>query len=204
MRYLLNMVFLMGCYASAALSELNMPEELVEHARNNDCQPLTDFYTNHPGMINPPFAYGYLDEVAMEDSAVYWCEKRGGGGTSSRGEWYLNIYLRSYLSHNVYLKNPVTSTYCNSHIRVEHPPGGLSILRDMEMSLDKFVYIDLPHGHLEKRQMERPVVARSPLIKSHYEGVVGYFYCDQNQGRWLFKEVLIRDRDDAVPAGSEN
>ena len=59
-----------------AVSEpsVTMPEELSAYAMSKGCEEVRDFF-KRPGMINPPYVYGYL-EGRREGSAVFWCERR--------------------------------------------------------------------------------------------------------------------------------
>src|SRR2546428_6953928 len=61
-----------------AVSEpsVTMPEELSAYAMSKGCEEVRDFF-KRPGMINPPYVYGYL-EGRREGSAVLWCERREG------------------------------------------------------------------------------------------------------------------------------
>src|SRR2546425_13335776 len=62
-----------------AVSEpsVTMPEELSAYAMSKGCEEVRDFF-KRPGMINPPYVYGYL-EGRREGSAVLWCERRERG-----------------------------------------------------------------------------------------------------------------------------
>src|SRR3989442_2570143 len=67
-----------------AVSEpsVTMPEELSAYAMSKGCEEVRDFF-KRPGMINPPYVYGYL-EGRREGSAVLWCERREGGSRRGR------------------------------------------------------------------------------------------------------------------------
>jgi hypothetical protein len=52
-----------------------LPEELLNVAREKGFDQINDFYKDRPGMLNPPYAYGYLPGL-KENSAVFWCEKK--------------------------------------------------------------------------------------------------------------------------------
>src|SRR5438093_11576911 len=55
---------------------VTMPEELSAYAMSKGCEEVRDFF-KRPGMINPPYVYGYL-EGRREGSAVVRCERREG------------------------------------------------------------------------------------------------------------------------------
>src|SRR2546426_12544006 len=61
-----------------AVSEpsVTMPEELSAYAMSKGCEEVRDFF-KRPGMVNPPYVYGFL-EGRREESAVLWCERREG------------------------------------------------------------------------------------------------------------------------------
>ncbi len=49
-----------------------LPLDLSEVAKKHNCKEIANFL-NLPGMIEPPYVYGYLNGE-KENSAVFWCE----------------------------------------------------------------------------------------------------------------------------------
>src|SRR4051794_7353741 len=62
-----------GVGRTTSADTLVMPRDLVDFARANGCAPIDNFF-ERPGMINPPYVYGWLPGD-KEKSVVFWCEK---------------------------------------------------------------------------------------------------------------------------------
>src|SRR5690349_18384470 len=65
-------LLLTACATPSSADTLIMPQELVDVARASGCAQIDDFY-HDPGMINPPYVYGWVDGE-VKDSAVFWCK----------------------------------------------------------------------------------------------------------------------------------
>lgn len=143
-----------------------MPRELVEHARVLGCLQIEDFF-DLAGMIGPPYVYGYLPGH-IEDSAAFWCEKNQDG-------------TRRFFLAVVEGKRAQKNTLgCPRLIAWHNRPGGLTIYRDPEETLEGFRYIDAP---TEKAPPGRHVIHNA--IQSSRPGQSTTFYCDE--GRWLVR-----------------
>ncbi len=145
-----------------------LPADLLNIARNYQCDQIDDFY-DRPGMVNPPYTYGYLTGLD-EDSAVFWCEKK----ENNKRLYYLIIYSRSEKKG---LQN------CPSKIIWRNYPGGLSIYKDITMTLNDFVYIATPRNRVPQNKK-----MTHNAILSEYDGKEELFYC--YDGEWL-----VRQRD---------
>lgn len=141
---------------------LVMPRELVDFARANGCAPIDDFF-DRPGMINPPYVYGWLPGDP-ENSAVFWCKK-----TEKDGKPYILMF------------KPADSKQlrgCPAVIEWGDPPGGLSIETRARLALVKFRYVNAP-----KRNGPSSVVTRARVLVNYYDGLSDVFYC--YRGKWL-------------------
>ena len=96
-----------------AQASITMPEELSAYAMSKGCEEVRDFFTR-PGVVNPPYVYGYL-EGQREGSAVLWCERREGEGRRFR----LLVLTRGK-----------TESRCPLMLEWRSYPGGLSIFSD--------------------------------------------------------------------------
>ena len=157
-----------------------LPQELRNLAVTIGCEAVPGFY-DRPGMIDPPYLYGYLPGN-KEETAAFWCYRK------QAKESYLLVFVEGLGQAR---QGRVTSTIPWSAF-----PGGLSRfdtknvywydsegvrLSDSEhLPLSEFRYVDNPkeHGPEEKTTKYTPVQAE-------YDGVVVLFY--QDGDRWLFK-----------------
>ncbi len=146
-----------------------LPEELLKIATQRGFEQVTDFYINRPGMLNPPYVYGYLpgDE---EDSAAFWCQK-----TQNGKKRYFLVFM--FKKRNNELCN------CPDVIEWQNYPKGLSIYNKANATLDGFIYINDP-----KKKVPKNVKLIYNAILSEYDGVEALFYC--YKGEWL-----VRQRD---------
>jgi hypothetical protein len=143
----------------------SLPKELLEIAKRNGFKEVTGFY-NRPGMIKPPYVYGYLpcDE---ENSAVFWCEKKEKG----ERRFYLMIMRKD---------NKCGQLRCPDRIQWHNYPGGLSIYKNMDTTLEHFYYINDP-----KRKPPKTERLQHNAILSEYDGVEELFYC--YKGEWVVR-----------------
>jgi hypothetical protein len=166
MRILVLVVALAGISlttVSQAMSS-NMPDELIGYAAKNGCQPVADFF-KRPGMVNPPYAYGYISGQ-QEDSAALWCQT----GQGEERKFFLLIMT----------KKPKL-TKCPTRIEARNYPGGLSIYKDRRTTLDGFVYLADP-----KKRGPKDVRLSANGILSEYDGGEELFYC--HEGAWLVRQ----------------
>jgi len=142
-----------------------MPEELSAYAVSKGCNEVADFF-KRPGLVNPPYVYGYL-EGRREGSAVLWCEWREGEGRRFR----LLVLARGK-----------TEPRCPLMLEWRSYPGGLSIFSDRRTTLDGFVYATDP-----KRRPPPNVRLTENAILSEYDGTQNLFYC--YRGEWVVRRV---------------
>jgi hypothetical protein len=143
-----------------------IPRELVEFAEKNGCAQVEDFFDT-PGMINPPFVYGYLPG-AKDKSAVFWCQ------TVEKGErqLYLVLMFKEETTHEM--------ARCPRRIRWENPPRGLDLYNNPRESLGEFVFLDA-----STKRGPGNVRMTHNAIRSEIDGVSEVLYC--YQGRWLVR-----------------
>lgn len=164
LKLLLSAVALL--FVKTGFAQQIFPDELMHIAEKNDCSQVDDFY-KRPGMINPPYVYGYLAGPS-ENSAAFWCKK-----AINNKESYLLLFM----------SKDEKALKCPTSIEWSNYPGGLSILHDPSMKLENFVYINKP-----SRSGPKNVRLRNNAILSEYDGVSEIFYC--YRGEWL-----VRQRD---------
>ena len=140
-----------------------LPQELRELAAQIGCGPVPGFY-DKPGMVDPPYLYGYLPGN-KEQSAAFWCYRE-------QGE---KPYLLVFVEH---LGNGRTGRV-TSIIPWHDRPRGLSLNDSKNMPLSEFRYIDNP----EERGPDR-LTEYAPVVDS-YDGVIRLFY--QDGKRWLYR-----------------
>ncbi len=133
--------------------------DLSEAAKEYNCKEIIDFL-NRPGMIEPPYAYGYLNGE-KENSVIFWCENNN----RSDKKYRLVVYSK--------VKRVLQ---CPSTIDIDNYPGGLSLVKDSQLSLSSFQY-------LEDEKKGPDINVKDNFIKSYYDGVEQFFYC--NNGKWL-------------------
>jgi len=148
-----------------AQASITMPEELSAYAVSKGCEEVRDFF-KRPGVVNPPYAYGYL-EGQREGSAVLWCEWREGEGRRFR----LLVLARGK-----------TESRCPLMLEWRSYPGGLSIFSDRRTTLDGFVYVADP-----KRRPPPNVRLTENAILSEYDGIQNLFYC--YRGEWVVRRI---------------
>jgi hypothetical protein len=141
----------------------------LELARKKGLDQVFDFYKNKPGMLNPPYVYGYLPGPE-ENSAVFWCQR----GQKGKRPYFL-VFMFKDKSHKL--------CECPDVIEWHNYPKGLSIYKDRNTTLEHFIYIKDP-----KRKVPKTLKLSHNAILSEYDGVSAIFYC--HGGEWL---VWMRD-----------
>ncbi len=146
-----------------------IPNELLKLAKQKGYEQVTDFYMNRFGMVNPLYVYGYLpgDE---ENSAAFWCQKIQNGKKK-----YFLVFMFKKRNHEL--------CNCPDVIEWRNPPGGLSIYKNANTTLDGFVYMND-----QKKKVPKNVRLTNNAIRSYYDGLEEIFYC--YKGEWL---VRMRD-----------
>jgi hypothetical protein len=139
-----------------------MPGELLKIAEKCGCEQVDNFY-NRPGMIDPPYVYGFLPGD-HENSAVFWCQKQHATPK----------YLLVLASRKTFFDDWNYEII----IKTENYPRGLSIVKNCKITLDKFYYISSPNKRGPKGVLPTPNV-----ILSAYDGVEEYYYT--HMGSWL-------------------
>ncbi len=143
----------------------SLPKELMEFARENGCGEVAGFY-DRPGMVNPPYVYGYLPGHEG-DSAVFWCEKM----KNNKKIFLLMFTVKGRRRGEL---------KCPDIIEWHNYPGGLSILKNLNATLEGFYYINDP-----KRQPPKNEKLQGNAVLSYYDGLEELFYC--YQGEWLVR-----------------
>lgn len=143
----------------------SIPKELLEIAKVNACNEVVDFF-NRPGMVKPPYVYGYLPG-AEENSAVFWCEKEKSGSRS-----FFLIFMTKG-DNQGRLK-------CPEKIEWHNFPGGLVISKKVNETLKGFQYLK----DSLKRLPENDEFSGNAIL-SEYDGVEALFYC--YKGEWVVR-----------------
>jgi hypothetical protein len=148
-----------------------LPGKLWELARARGCTDVLDYYERiDDDALDPPYVYGYLPYSDRGKSAIFWCERRAGAE-------------RVFILQLMVAERSHPAAKCPDQIfKWGDYPGGLSIRRDRETTLDKFIYIDNPRQH-----GPRGVHMSHNLIVSDKGGTSRWFYC--HEGRWLLREL---------------
>jgi len=164
MRNTLVVLFLLAlCSVVCAETKVKiMPDELLKIAEKCACEQVNDFY-NRPGMINPPYVYGFLPGE-QENSAVFWCQEHHANPK----------YLLVLASRKTFFDDWNYEII----IKTENYPRGLSIVKNCKITLDKFYYISSP-----KKRGPNGVLPVANVILSTYDGVSEYHY--NHKGSWL-------------------
>lgn len=143
----------------------SLPKELLEIAQRNGRKEVTGFY-DRPGMINPPYVYGYLP-CGEENSAAFWCEKKGKG----ERRFFLMIMRKG---------NKCEELKCPDKIEWHNFPRGLSIYKGTNTTLEDFYYVND-----SKRKPPKTEKLMHNAILSGYDGVEELFYC--YKGEWVVR-----------------
>jgi hypothetical protein len=169
-------ILLLAVFVTASRSDtLVMPRELVDFARANGCSPIDDFF-ERPGMINPPYVYGWISGAA-EDSAVFWCKKAG----KSDKPYNLMFTVRDTATRTLKVPAPKQLSGCPAIIEYWNGPAGLSVETRSKLELRQFHRVTDP-----RPQSGGPteVVANARVIvNDNGDGLTELFYCFR--GQWL-------------------
>jgi hypothetical protein len=145
-----------------AADTLVMPRELVDFAHASGCEQIDNFFAR-PGMVNPPYAYGWLPGD-REKSAVFWCEK-----TKKSGKPYSLMFKPA---------DPKLLEGCPAVIDRADFPGGLSIEIRPHLALSVFRFVTAPMQTGPSIE-----VANARVLVNYYDGLTDVIYC--YQGKWL-------------------
>ncbi len=150
-------------FASASRAEtLVMPRELIDFARAGGCVPIDNFY-DRPGMVNPPYVYGWL-AGDPENSVAFWCKK-----LEKSDKPYLLVIKAA---------NAKDLFGCPAKIEWGNAPAGLSVETRKSLSLRDFHYLTEP-----TRAGPAAVIPTAKVIVNYYDGLSDEFYC--YKGQWL-------------------
>ena len=144
-------------FGSNASAQLQMPSDLYDLANQINCGSVENFY-DRPGMVEPPFLYGYKSGF-KEDSVVFWCKEISNNGA------YLLVFAENVkIIHTINWNNY---------------PGGLSLVEKRNYDLSRFKYVN-------NRNVSGPdLTVEATMLQSEYDGVITYFY--EYNGEWLYK-----------------
>ena len=147
----------------ATPGQLIIPQELFEIAEGEGYTQINNFF-NRPGMVEPPFIYGY-EPGPKENSAVFWCKSK------EMNHYYLIV---------VKTDSDSWSKIITDIIPWSNFPGGLSIYYNKDTLLDDFVFI---------RDTSKKVPKGEKLthngILSYYDGVETVFY--RYKDEWIVR-----------------
>jgi hypothetical protein len=156
-------VLVLGVFTPVSWPDtLVMPRELVDFAHSNGCTPIDNFF-ERPGMVNPPFVYGWLPGDPA-DSAAFWCKK-----TEKSAKPYKLIFK---------VRDPKQMAGCPTTIEW-WSARGLSIEIRTRLALSDFHSVVEP-----KRSGPKSVVADAKVLVDSYDGVSNVFYCYGGQWFW--------------------
>jgi hypothetical protein len=142
-----------------------MPRELVDFAQASGCAPIDNFF-ERPGMINPPYVYGWLPGD-KENSAVFWCKKK-----EKDGKPYTLMFMPA---------DPKQLAGCPATIEWESFPAGLSIETRPRLALNTLNYV--ANGQAGPAL----TVRNAQVLVNYYDGLTEVFFCFR--GRWLFDSI---------------
>ena len=143
----------------------SFPISLMPLAIEHDCRPVHDFFRDRPGMIDPPYLYGYYPGE-RELSAAFWCQKVDDPRTHLLVLWHLDAAS-------------TTADGCPGCIEWKNPPRGLSLFEEETVPLDEFRYV------ADGTEVAPGARSRYRPLSSYYDGVETLFYC--HDGRWTFR-----------------
>lgn len=150
--------------ASAPRAEtLVMPRDLIDFTHASGCAPIDNFY-DRPGMVNPPYVYGWL-AGDPENSAAFWCKK-----LEKSDKPYLLVIKAA---------NARGLLGCPAKIEWWNAPAGLSVETRQSLALKDFHYLTEP-----TRPGPAAVIPTAKVIVNYYDGLSDIFYC--YRGQWLF------------------
>jgi hypothetical protein len=139
-----------------------LPQEVREFAEQQSCSEITGFY-ERPGMVEPSFQYGYIQNIDKSESIIFWCQ-------SNKDE---NIYK---LIVNIKNKSDIG---CSEVIyKTKNFPGGLSISTKKDLDLAGYRQVGRSVG-------KKTCGVEGVVIDSFYDGV-GYTFL-YHDGVWMYK-----------------
>ena len=141
-----------------------VPKDLYQYADSLNCDQVSDFYEDRPGVADPPFVYVDTLSEWWEGTSAVWCRPRG-----SRPNRYTLLFR--------FGEGRGTFARCPNRIDNREHIGGLSVVRRPSLSLAVFHYVDQP------TQSGPSVPATDAMIHETYDGIGTLFYC--YEGRWL-------------------
>ena len=168
------MLLLLGVGTTSSTDTLVMPQELVDFAFANGCAPIQNFF-NRPGMIAPPYVYGWLPGD-KENSAVFWCKK------TDKGEKLYRLMFVTLTSPNpVSLTDPKQLGGCPATIEWQSFPAGLSIETRPRLVLNTL------HYAATGRPGPSLTVRNAKVLVNYYDGLTEVFFCFR--GHWFFDSI---------------
>ncbi len=145
-----------------AIDHLLMPRELVEFGITTGCVPIDNFF-DRPGMVNPPYVYGWLPGDQGK-SAAFWCKNTG----KSAKPYSLKFKV----------SDPKRMQGCPAAIDWSDFPGGLSVETRSHIALSDF------HSIVSSQRTGPSVeVSNVKVLVNYYDGLSNTFYC--YKGDWL-------------------
>ena len=163
-----SLLALLTCFLIAtgknvfAADPLVMPRELIDYAAATGCAPIDNFF-ERPGMVNPPYVYGWLPGD-QEKSAAFWCRNTEKG---------TKPYILKFK-----VAKPAELRGCATAIEWSDFPGGLSVETRPRLVLNEFHSVTVP-----QRRGPSVEVPNARVLVSYYDGLSDTFYC--YNGEWL-------------------
>lgn len=153
-------------FSNRLYSSQNLPDELMMFAQKKGFSQVENFY-KRPGMVFPPYVYGYLPGPP-QNSAVFWCQKEKNEET---------VYVLIVMIKD----NKGEQNNCEAEIEWNNTyPGGLSIYKNTNETLEYFTYLNDPNKKIDKNAK-----MSHNAILSEYDGIEVLFYC--HNGEWLYR-----------------
>ncbi|MCP4485972.1 MAG: hypothetical protein GY820_01385 [Gammaproteobacteria bacterium] len=146
---------------SAGACPNNLPEEIVQIANNYGCEEVDTFFSR-PGMVEPPFLYGFKNGK-RENSIIFWCSSK---------------VKKSLYKLIAYVKSDSLDVCSGIIYQTENFPGGLSLSVDHEKKLEGY-------RSVKGRKKVTGINYKGSVIYSFYDGV-GYTFVCSSEG-WLYK-----------------
>lgn len=142
-----------------------LPADLAKWAKQEQCESISNFYSDRPGNVNPPFVYG---QSSQSIKSAFWCESKASGNR----KYFLIVHFN--------IGKPQPS--CSSRIEWINPPGGLSLYYRPGETLKGYMHIGS-----SKVAIAPGLKMDHEAILSEYDGFEEYFYC--YQGTWYIKQL---------------
>jgi len=135
----------------------------VEIAENNRCEEIRGFY-DVPGGIDPPFLYGYIQNIKHSGSVIFWCKSKDD---------------RKLYKLIGYVKNDDKARCSGLIHQTKNFPGGLTLSKVENETLVGYKNLS---GNIKIAINNYHGV----IIKSFYDGVGNTYVC--SNGEWYFKQ----------------